>query len=322
MACEGFQRVCLDRIDREDQRYRISTATDPAALARAIDKVGLISPPILLARHGGGYLVVSGFRRLAALAQLGRDDLDARILSDRTPHLQCAMTAVADNSLQRRLNPMETARALALLASATEDNEALAEAASAMGVDAHPSRFRKFLALVRLPEPIQSALESEAVALEMALELGRLAPCESTVLADLFLRLRPSLGKQREILVLCREIAKREGTAIDALIAEEEIQAIVSDPSPDGNAKTAALRKTLKQRRFPNLVSAEIDFSARRKALRLPEGLDLTPPPSFEGRTYRIGLSFQSRDDLERHRDTLTRLLTEAPLKEILDRSS
>lgn len=323
MDCEDLFQVRLDRIDLLDHRYRISTVVDGAALARSIAAAGLISPPVLC-HHGeeGRYCVVSGFRRLAAMSCLGHEAVACRVLPQETPPLPCARIAVADNALQRCLNPMETARALALLRSVTEGDSLFAEQVEALGLDVHPSRAAKYIELVRLPEPIQQAVETGAIPMDIAIELSRLEPAEAGALADLFARLRPSLGKQREILVLCREIVLREGSSILRLLGEEGIRNVFNDPSPDGNVKTASLRKILKRRRFPALSKAEEAFEAARKSLKLPTDAQLSPPASFEGRIYRLGLAFQSLEDLKRHRNTLDRLLDDPALKKILDRSS
>ena len=322
MGCEEFRRVRIDRIDLGDRRYRISSVVDDGALARSLAAAGLISPPVLCHGNAKNFSLVSGFRRLAALVRLGHDAVPARVLPRTTSPLQCARIAVADNAAQRPLNPMEIARALALLHSVTESDSALAEQAETLGLAVHPSRFSKYMELVRMPEPLQRAVETGSIPLDIALALTRLEPAEAGALADLFVRLRPSLSKQREILVLCREIALREETTVGRLLDEEGIRNVLDNPSPDGNANTAQLRKILKQRRFPALSKAEDAFENNRKALKLPPDMQLTPPAGFEGQTYRISLSVQSAEDLKKHRDILTRLIDDPALNKILGRSS
>ncbi|MBI9084324.1 MAG: ParB/RepB/Spo0J family partition protein [Desulfobacterales bacterium] len=311
-------RIRIDRIDLAELRYRISTPVPMDALVRSIAAVGLMSPPILL-QGSKGLTIVSGFRRISALQRLEVQAVDARLLEANTWR-RCAMLAVADNALQRPLNPMETARCLALLASTVDDAKALGEMARNLGLDIHPSQFQKSLALNRLPEPIQRAVISGIITPAMALELGRLGSCDALRMTELFVELRPSLGKQREILVLGREIAKREGISICQVLAHDRMLAILQAETPDTNPKTAELRKALKQRRFPALYQAEEAFSACREKLKLPSGVQLLPPAQFEGLTYQFVLPIQSISDLKNHRDTLTRLLEEPFLKTILDR--
>lgn len=311
-------RIRIDGIDLAELRYRISTPVPIDSLARSIAAVGLMSPPILL-KGSEGLTIVSGFRRISALQRLEVQAVDARLLEADTWR-RCAMLAVADNALQRPLNPMETARCLALLASTVDDSQMLPELARNLGLDIHPSQFQKSLALNRLPEPLQRAVISDIITPAMALELGRLASCDALRLTDLFVDLRPSFGKQREILVLCREIAKREGVSICQVLAHDRILAILQAETPDSNPKTAELRKELKQRRFPALSQAEETFDGCRKNLKLPPGVQLLPPAQFEGLTYQFILPIQSIPDLENHRDTLTRLLEEPFLKTILER--
>lgn len=311
-------RIPIDRMDLADLRYQISTPVPLDALIRSIEAVGLMTPPILV-QGDNGLTIVSGFRRISAIQQLDVKEVDARLMDAGTSRC-CAMMAVADNALQRPLNPMETARCLALLDSIADDPQALAELARTLGLDIHPSQFQKCLALNRLPEPLQRAVICDVITPAMALELGRLADGDALRLTDLFVDLRPSFGKQREILVLCREIAKREGSSIGQVLAHDRIVAILQAETPDTNPKTAELRKALKQRRFPALSRAEETFDACRKSLKLPPGVQLIPPAQFEGLTYQFILPIQSVPDLESHRDTLTRLLKDPFLKTILSR--
>ena len=311
-------RVRLDRIDQDDLRYQISTPIPTDAMVRSIGAVGLMTPPILV-EGNNGLIIVSGFRRIRALGHLDVETLDARLLETGTEQ-RCAMVAVADNALQRPLNPMETARCLGLLAGITDGSQALATLASDLGLAVHPSQVQKSLALNRLPGSIQTAIVSEIITPAMAIELGRLVPADALRLTELFVDLRPSFGKQREILVLCREIAKRDGITICQVLAHDRIGAILETESPDRNPKTAELRKALRQMRFPSLSLAEEAFDDCRRELKLPFGAQLVPPAHFEGQTYQFVLPFESMSDLEKHRDTITRLLHAPALKTILNR--
>ena len=329
MACDGaslsgirpsLKRISLGRIDTGNQCYRISSPGPIEPLMRSLSRVGALTPPVLLDVGQERFAIVSGFRRLEALARLGISEVDVRLMPLSTPHGQCAVWAVADNALQRSLNPMETARALALLSDWNPDPRAMAELASELGLDVHGTQIEKILALNDLPGPIQRAVETDAVAPVMALELGRMDTSDALCLNRLFVELRPSLGKQREILALCREIAQRDGMSVGRVLMIDGVRDALEADTGDRNAKTARLRKALKQHRFPVLSRSEADFEAHCRHLKLPGQIQLIPPKQFEGQIYQLVLSFKSLADLGEHRNTLSRLLEEPAFHKILQR--
>ena len=74
-------------------------------LARSIDAVGLIHPPVRRLEDGKGYLVVSGERRVRACKQLGLKN----ILFFWTNLMQTLLLAVVENLQRVDLNPVEEA---------------------------------------------------------------------------------------------------------------------------------------------------------------------------------------------------------------------
>ena len=61
----------------------------------------------------------------------------------------------------------------------------------------------------------------------------------------------------------------------------------------------------------------EKQFEALRRRIPLAADAELSPPPGFEGRDYRLSLSFSSREDLRRHRQMLDALLDHRDLEQI-----
>jgi ParB family transcriptional regulator, chromosome partitioning protein len=314
------ERIRLADVDAEDDGYRITTESDNRALARSVASMGMISRPILL-DGPPPFRVVSGFRRIAVLSQLGEIDFEASLIDPHTPGLRCAMLAVADNAMQRPLNPIETAHALNLLATEAVDADQLVETAGILGLPAQSAQMDRIRSLSRLAETLRQGILNGALAPNTAMELARLPDADTETMAGLFARLRPSLGKQREILTLCREIAMGEGISVGDLLDHAEIIGILQSDEKDRNRKTADLRRYLRHRRFPFLTRAEADFDDGLRELKLEPGVRLVAPGHFEGRTYHLTLPFQSVDDLKRHHQGLGRMMDHPAMARILDRS-
>ena len=211
--------VSLTDIDTQDTTYRITTCNQMEDLLDTIPSLGLLHPPVLI-ENTSGYAVVSGFRRIAACRQLGWKSVSARIHSADQDRFQIAQLAIADNSLQRPLNLIETSRALNLLMDTSPNRQQLEKAALALGLPVNPSMVMKVQQLCRLAIPIQEGILSDTISLSMALELGKVDAKDAEMLVALFNRLQLGLNKQRELLLLVSEIAKREDISIQQLIDE------------------------------------------------------------------------------------------------------
>lgn len=313
------ETVALDRIDTADTTYRISTGAAVDTLESSISDVGLINPPLLTGADGG-YVIVAGFRRVRACVGLGWKEMPARIAAPGLDNLALASVAIADNAFQRPLNLLESARAAALLARYLDSPDSIAAAAGRVGLSDSTEMTEKLLALSRLPRPLQEGVLDTSLSLPTALEIGCHPAEEATPIADLFRRLKPSLSRQREFLVLLREISRRESITTAALICEPDISAILDNPDNDRNRKTRLLRDYLKRRRFPRLTQAQDAFNRSAAQLRLGPGASLAPPQHFEGTAFTLTLSFSDLEQLRKHRDTLAALVEDPAMQKILDR--
>jgi hypothetical protein len=113
--------VPVERILSEDTLFKISTGKTSEALVASIRLVGLLNPPILIA-CAGGFRIVSGFKRIAAMRQLNSNDIPARLLNPGAAAEYCIRIAIIENSSQRSLNLVEQANAVGLLATFHADS--------------------------------------------------------------------------------------------------------------------------------------------------------------------------------------------------------
>ncbi len=311
------ETVPLERIDRSDLSFRITTRTDGDDLVPSIRTAGLINPPVLM-RKSGTFVIVAGFRRVRACRALNRTEIRARIAPRDARGRDLAALAVSDNALQRPLDLIETSRALALLSQFHAPPRDLARAAAPLGLPHNPSLVRKILPLSRLPKIIREGVRSDAISLPMAHSLGRLDPDAGVEMAALFLALKLSLNKQREILSLSEEIAARDDVSLPALLASDPIRGPLNDENLDRSRKAGRIRLYLKRERFPRLTKAREAFEENLKRLKLGPGVRLTPPKNFEGLVYSLDLQFKNRAELRERRATLDNLLNNPALEKIL----
>ncbi|MGD2185474.1 MAG: ParB/RepB/Spo0J family partition protein [Desulfobacterales bacterium] len=314
----ALKNVRLSEVDLTDNTFRITTRSDPDKLVLSIEKLGLMHPP-MLKYSSPGYVVVCGFRRIAACLNLGWTRVPARIFEQNVGRFELAQMAIADNALQRPLNLLETSRAIRLLADVCADQKQLRKASLELGLPHSPPEAAKIKQICGLPLKVQEGILGGTITMSMALELGRLDPAVAARLIDLFSHLKVGLNKQRELLLLFTEIAEREDIAILQLIAEKPLQKILNNTEMDRALKRQKVRSYLRQRRFPAITKAETDYRKWRKQLKLGENINLIPPKDFEGNTFSMKLSFNNRQDFSNLIKRIEKIIQHPALSKILD---
>jgi len=191
------KRVQIKRIDSFDDSYRITTESEIDRLIDSVQTVGLINFPILI-RKDQGFTIISGFRRIAACSAIGWTSIDARIVENRTPLFESANLAISENIFQRTLNLIEQSRVVLLLSKFYNSDHILTKKAAHLGLPDSSSFIKKIKRICLLPQPIQNGVLSNAISFVMALELGNLTEEIGVIFANLFVRLKLSLNKQRE----------------------------------------------------------------------------------------------------------------------------
>jgi ParB/RepB/Spo0J family partition protein len=300
--------VPLDRIDAADLRFRITTTIDKDDLSASIQGMGLLHPPIL-ADQGSIYKIVSGYRRIDACRRLKRDPIQARILPSDTPPSQCARIAIADNTCQRSLNVVEQSRAYILIRQSTTNPQAMCAMAQSVGLPDSQAAISRIMTVAAMPALLQEAILSGDIALPVALQISRLEPDEANAMIGFFKTITAGLNVQRELLDLIRDISRRDRTSMARLLEKKPVAPILQNKdrcSP--SQQVHQLRRLLKRMRYPTLCQVESDFRQAVKSLSLDPRIKIEPPLFFEGRSYRIRVTVDTRQQLKRLQAELAKL--------------
>jgi ParB/RepB/Spo0J family partition protein len=311
--------IALAQVDATDRTFRITTRTDIGDLTASIRQVGLLNPPILIKKKKD-YLVIAGFRRIAACMELNWPAIPACILPADTTDYECAQIAVSGNALERPLNLIEQSRAFGLLATYGVDDSGFSATAVVLGLPGNPVVIEKIKRLAVLDPVIQDAVLTGALSLAMALELAELDRATGSFLAGLFDDLKLGLNKQREFVTLVREIAKRENVPMRSILEEDPIRATCNAKDLDRVQKTRALRTHLRQRRYPAISDAENFFKHHLKKLKMGSHITLDPPRDFEGPDFTLRASMRCPGDLDALLSTLNRIRQHPSLQAIFEK--
>ncbi|VEN74618.1 conserved hypothetical protein [Candidatus Desulfarcum epimagneticum] len=312
----SLKDVPAGRLDLKDRTFRVTEWEGPEKarlLERSIETMGLLNPPAALPGDGGSWRIVCGFKRIEACRSLGIKEIRVRALSGKPDPLDLARWAIADNSFSRPLNLLERANAAALLfrslkeAGAGEEN--LEKEAGALGLPGNSGVLADLQRVYFLPDSIKQKILSGRISLAMAVRLSALNREEAETFAEIFDTLRLGLNRQKEFLLLAKEIAIREDIGVRDVFSDPEFLDITGpEDGKDLPIQTKNARLYLQKRRFPALSKAREDFAENLKQLHLSAGASIAAPPFFEGNRYILHLPFSKKQDIREHQKTLDSL--------------
>ncbi|MGD8268215.1 MAG: ParB N-terminal domain-containing protein [Desulfobacterales bacterium] len=292
--------VDLRRLNQEDHSFRITTQRDKSSLRESIANLGVLVPPAVWLQPPSGFKIVSGFRRIQTCQRLGIQRIALRLIPEDTQPLTCVRMAVAENTTQRPLNLIETARAVRLVQDNIPDLNDLAAELTGLGLPSSRAILDKLERLQRLNADLQAAIVDGVVCLAVALETGLMPPSDQKAIWKLFTALPMSVSKQKEVLTLARDIAGRDHQTVNDVFQSDAIQAIMRSDEYDQNQKTASIRRHLRMVRYPKLSEAVSQYQTALASLKLDPHMRIDPPPGFEGDIFTLSLRFKRRRDLER----------------------
>ncbi len=290
-----FSKILVSAINTADTKFRITRADDESsALAASMASVGLCVPPLVCSKDAG-YIMVSGFKRLAAAATLGWETITCRVAAAGSEK-DLAKQAVAENAFQRELSPGEVIRAIALL-NLYMDAKEMANASTAIfNTGLNAGYIKNLIRISKLPHPAMALLDTAGLSVKAAKTMVGLDPEAAKAFLELFTSVKVSSSKQMEIMTWAREICAREKISVSELCREKEL-AIILNPDNDSDVSqvhkdlSAAgnlLRAKLFERRFPELDLARKSSAKQLRALKLPKGVRMVLPESFESMVYSI----------------------------------
>ena len=315
------ETIELGRVDSADTTYHISTQKSVEDLVASIRQMGLLSLPLLRLVEAGRWIIVSGFRRIAACRELGWDRMDARIVSPTANDLDCCRLAIADNNTGNRvLNIVEQSVAVSKLSAFFDDDRLLSREAQKSGLQVNPELVKKLKKINALYPELAAPLISGVLPLTIALELGNLDRDAALMFLHLFETLKPTLNHQKEMLTLTREIALARHTPIVQWIRDVAGEGLLTDQNLDRHQKIHIIRDHLQRLRYPAMVRFEKIFQERLKRLNLPESIRLVPPVHFEGTDFTVSFTFQNVNQFKSGSEFLCRLGNQPDFKKILDK--
>ena len=292
----AVKEVEINLIDAECEDFRISEELDSPCLTDSLRAVGQLNPVILLER-GARPVVVCGFRRLASLRRLGERAVMARILNvEDCLSVHPLELALRDNLAQRKLSPLEQARAAVKLRDicGVSRQRLIVEYLPLLGLPPHESTLAAYLALQAAQPELRRLFAADALTLDSIGRLAKLPENEQKRFAALMAVVRLSASLQKKTLDLLEDLAGINRAPFTSPLDLPEILEFLRDVKLSSFQKGEKLCRALYRLRNPRLTNAEADFAAQGKRLELPGAIRVIQPPYFETAAIRFEFEAES----------------------------
>jgi len=313
-----YKAVEIDSINLNDTTFKISTEKSLEPLLDSLKNLDIINPPVLKAKNDH-FIIICGFRRLAACRLLEKKSIHARIIDHNETDIECLKFAIADNSQNHPLNLIEQSIALSKLSLFFPDNtQKLCIEASKLGMDVNPSLIKKLVKLQTIYPELSHKVACEGVSLTIALELGKMNQADAILLSNTFESLKFTFNHQKEIIKMIKEISHRDSVPITNIFTS--VLTSMEDTELNRNQKIQFILQTLKKIRFPEIVLYEEKYYTLLNAINLPSFIKLLPPKNFESTQFSLILNFSNIEEFKSAMNTLEKLKNHPDFDKIIDK--
>ena len=310
IAGASCRDIALSALDRADHTFVFSPVPDLSPLEASLREVGLLNPPWVRAVAGDRFQVVTGWKRLLAAANLGWEEVTARVLPGDTPEARCLLIHLHDNALGRGFNPLEQALLAVRLQQHWDRETLIQKFLPCLGLAPSLTLLERLLALAALEEPWHRLAARARLSLPAAQMLASWEPRDREAAAPFLEELPLSQSKQEEFLQGLDLLARREGASPAEILSREEFRQYLRAEAGNLQAKAAAVRLLLQKLVSPRFSAAQQGFQAglQRLGLQHHPRLRLQPPPAFEGPDFHLEVKFRDAAELQRLLEELGRL--------------
>jgi hypothetical protein len=293
--------VSVDRMDLAPGPFTMSYGFDLQPMKLSIKRAGLLNLPLLLESGAGRLIIVSGYRRIAALLEMDFKHLPARILKEREiSSLDVLLINFFDNLATREFNSVEKGMALSRLANHFSAGEILSHYMALLGLPSRQPTLENYISFDRdLDESLKRGLVEGRISEPAAKALLDLMPEERKAVGQLFLDLTFTINQQKQLIELLKDISRTKRTSMADVLQEQRFLDIRSSHSLNGPQKTKSLLALLRLQKFPRLSRAEETFKKEVLRLQLPRHVRVQAPSYFESEFYRMEISFRNGKELK-----------------------
>jgi len=314
------QMIPLEQIDLLDDTFSVNFLPDLKSLRSSMKEIGLIQPA-LLRKKLGGYQIVCGFRRILIMKELGKPEIESKVLEEKEMNeFQLFSLSLHENLTTRGFNAVEKAIALDKLIHLFQIDPTIAIKTFLPLFSLEPNEkiLKTYLSLVQMEDGMKEYVLKEEVSRFNIRKLANRTPDDRVALLSLISFLKLGENRLREILTLIEEISRRNQCAPREVIQRPEIQAILFQKELTPSQKTERVKKALMDLRYPRMHQLEEEFVRIRRDLHLSSNVSLHHQPFFEGKGLRVEFQFETMEEYRTILSSLSQLADEEEFQELI----
>ena len=317
-----YRKVSLDRIDLLNDQFQISYMANRKQLTESIRKTGLIHPIILRSTElNGHYQIVSGFRRVHSCMDLNMKQIDAIVYEkDELSDVRALLLNLHQTVTSRNLNLIEKSLILNKLhhTDGMEKETILCDVMPLLNLEPYGELFEHVSKLQELTDRVKIYIVENDVGLRNAVRFQRFSSEDQKAIIKLISPLKLGQNRLKEILTYIDEIHYRDEVSASEII-DNEIEAILTNHNIPTPQRAEHVRRLLKKKRFPKLVTMEKEIQKNLKQLKLPPEISLSTPSFLEGEKVKVEFLFKSTQELKKIVNKLSDISDQKELKTILE---
>lgn len=285
-------------INFKDKTFNLSLLkrnSIPKSLSDSIDRVGILHPPIIKKIDKDNFIIANGRKRLSyAKNKLKLTSCKCLIIPQITPTLKAWEIVLEEILLERPLSLIEQAEFFNKILQLIPIEKAAEQFLPMLDLKPQAYHIKQLLPLTELEGPIKIALQNGSLNPKAAFKLATLSFRDRLALFDMISSLHLSVGNQNKFISTCKELEKRSGKSILAILTEPAVSEIINSEA-NTPQKAGNLMRYLAERLSPRLTEAEKDFKAFVNKLKLPENTSLSHTQAFENDALAFGINFKNK---------------------------
>jgi hypothetical protein len=309
-SCRTIASASIDFTTEWSLHPWVSTAISDE-LRDSFGRIGILHKPILLAKAGGRFDIICGFRRLLFLVSTTEAAvIDCLVLAQATDPAAILDILLTDQALFQPLSLAEKAQFIEICSRFFSHPEIVEGYLESLHLPKRLVTINQLLIILKQDPLMIAEIHAGRLQEKMVSELLRLpGQADQIAMIRLFKELAMGDGKQKRFFTLIRDIAFRQGASITAFLQTPAIQEIVKNPGLNTPQKILHLGNLLQHQHNPAFFRAEGDFVKRVGNLHLPACCTVSHSPSFETDEVTLSISFKNFNDCHVHIPDLRKIL-------------
>jgi ParB family chromosome partitioning protein len=307
-----LEKVSLDEIDLCDHRFRISYYFELKNLLLSIEKIGLVYPLLVVKRTSPQYILLSGWKRIAACLELSLPRIPVFILDEKDDG-QAFLISLYENLSIRKFNLLEKAEVLRVLNGFIPDEKRIVKSfLPIFEIPATLSYLDIYLKIARLTPGCKEMIFQKKIPLSVVEFLIEFAPEEQELLLPI---LKPlSVNKQKQFMEDLHDLSRRIQETPQKVLSAPDMRSILKKESLLPPQKAELVRSLVKKKRYPHLSVWEESFKAVLKKNRLSSDVTYDAPSFFEDGEFSVTFDLKSKDSFQEKIAKLQELISDETL--------